>query len=141
MILAAMALLRGDVSNATVTVFEVVLRISVIVDARFSLIVDGETASSRVRRGRRASTRFECTLTVHDQPETPTHQGRCGAGFGVGLISRFQAPARPPEAPRPGHVLMSGPACLGACITAGSGARRSVGVAHRPSALELDFVA
>ena len=27
------------------------LRISVIVDARFSLIVDGETASSRVRRG------------------------------------------------------------------------------------------
>ena len=28
-----------------------VLRISVIVDARFSLIVDGETASSRVRRG------------------------------------------------------------------------------------------
>ena len=27
------------------------LRISAIVDARFSLIVDGETASSRVRRG------------------------------------------------------------------------------------------
>ena len=27
------------------------VRISVIVDARFSLIVDGETASSRMRRG------------------------------------------------------------------------------------------
>jgi hypothetical protein len=39
------------------------LRISAIVDARFSLIVDGETVSSRMAPGRRASTRFECTLT------------------------------------------------------------------------------
>ena len=38
-------------SNAVVDLVHAGLRISAIVDARFRLIVDGETASSRVRRG------------------------------------------------------------------------------------------
>ena len=40
-----------DLLNAARTQAQPQLRISAIVDARFSLIVDGETASSRVRRG------------------------------------------------------------------------------------------
>ena len=54
----------------------------------------------------------ERTPTVHDQPETSSRQERIGAGFGVGWTFRFQAPVRPLEAPRPGHVLMSGLALL-----------------------------
>ena len=33
--------------------------------------------------GRRASTGFECSSIVHDQPETPSHGPGCRAGFGL----------------------------------------------------------
>ena len=66
--------------------------------------------------GRRASTGFECSSIVHDQPETPVPWDRLRGRLWFESIFRFQAPARPPEAPRAGHVLMPGQAGCRVCV-------------------------
>ena len=90
----------------------------------------------------RARTGVECSPTVHDQPETLARKGRVGDGFGVGLIFRFRAPARA-AGRRPDRAMYSCPVLLRVQGVQEAGSRRcrSIAVAQRPSALELDLVA
>jgi hypothetical protein len=54
---------------------------------RWNSIVEGAP-------GRRASTRVECTPTVHDQPETPAARERKGAGFGGWIDLQISGPCQ-----------------------------------------------
>ena len=75
------------------------LRISAIVDGHFRLIVDGKSVLPWAAPGRRAGT----GLAVAESSTISLNWACRGVGVEVGfepdLISRIQAPARPPEAP------------------------------------------
>jgi hypothetical protein len=115
---------RGEATGVKVYV-----RISAIADGHFSLIVDDETVSRRVRGGDAQAHGLNVA-----QPSTISLKRLCARGAeadGWGwVLFMFQTPAGPPEAAW--EAVRDGDSHRRCC---------SLAVAHGPRALEFDLVA
>ena len=78
------------------------MRISAIVDGCFSLIVDGETASPGWRWGSAQALGWNVAQSSTTSLKRAAVALALGPVLGVSLTSWSEAPAGPPEAPRPG---------------------------------------